>query len=398
MADDHPLRGAPWTRPAVGATVWLHGASVGDMRALAPLISGLYRARPDLTPHITAQTAGGRAVATKLYPHARIGRPPLDLPPLPRRALARVRPHILILEYLELWPSWISACHRLDVPVVVVDGRITNASLRIAPLLARAASRITWFCAQTPQDADAACRLGVPAERVRVHGNGKYDGVPLAPPHPDSALRGAIGLVDVVIGSLHADEERAALTALAACPLRALIAPRYPKRAQSILRRARRLGVHAQRRSAGASQARWVVLDSLGELAAAYELGRVAIVGGTFGARNGQNLIEPAAHGLPVIHGPRTANIALEAQALAGKGAIGVEDFREAVEAATLINSHILEGGRWRTPTSALATLQGATQRNLDLLLPLLHKRSQPHEQAWAGKRSAPIDPIERRC
>lgn len=349
------------------ADVWLHGASVGDARALLPLVAALRAARPALRLLITAQTAGGRAVARQLFPDLPVAAPPLDLPPLPARALAAVRPRLVVLEYLELWPAWIAACARAGVPVAVVDGRITRRSLRVAPLLRATAGRLALFCARSEADADAALRLGVSPERVVVHGNGKHDGAPAAPPAPTADLRAAVGDVDLVLGSLHPDEEAAALPALAAVGHRALVAPRYPRRAPAILAAARRLGVSARRRSEHGPPARWIVLDTLGELAAAYALGRVAVVGGTFGRRDGQNLVEPAAHGRPVVHGPRVGNVAEEAAALAGRGAEVVPDWP-----AAFARADALLAAPGPDPRPALAALRGATARNLRSLLDLL--------------------------
>lgn len=360
---------APEARP-----IWFHGASVGDMRALAPLVRLFAAEHPAIPAHITAMTADGRRMARRLYPTAAIGRPPLDLPPLPGRALDRIRPRLVVLEYLELWPAWVAAAARRSIPVAVVDGRISHRSLRVRPLLRRAAGRLALFCARTPADAEAARALGVAPDRVLITGNGKYDGVPRDPPAPSAALRAAIapaGPFELVLGSLAPAEEAPALAALAASGLRAIVAPRYPRRAAAILRIARSHGVGAHRRSAGPPPAgqppRWIVLDTIGELAAAYALAPVAIVGGTFCRREGQTLLEPAAHGRPVIHGPRVANIRAEVDALAGRGAHPVADWPAAfARVATLA----AEPGP--DPRPAIGRLTGASRRNLDALRTIL--------------------------
>ncbi|MCB9544892.1 MAG: hypothetical protein H6706_03245 [Myxococcales bacterium] len=316
-------------RPALpAADVWLHGASVGDARALAPLVAALRAARPDLRLLYTAWTTGGLAMARQLFGDVPVHPVPISVVWGPRRALAAVRPRLVIWEYLELWPAWVAACRRAGVATMVVDGRVSHRSLRIRPLLARAAASLDAFSARSPGDAERAARLGVRPAALRVDGNGKHDGVAVSPPSPAPDLAAAVGRVDVVVGSLHPDEERAALGALAATGLRALIAPRYPRRAPALLRQAAALGVEAARRTSPRPGAPWVVLDTVGELAAAYALAPVAIVAGSFGRRGGQTLVEPAAHGRPVIYGPATANIAEEAAALAGQGGYPVADWR----------------------------------------------------------------------
>ncbi len=344
--------------------IWFHAASAGDVRAVAPLVDALTTARPDASGYLTTWTATGRAMARRVLPRIPIGRPPLDIPPIPGRALQRVRPRVLVLEYLELWPAWTRACERRNIPIIVVDGSVSHRSLRIRALLRRAAGRISCFCAQTQRDADNARQLGVPTARIQVHGNGKYDGLIGRPPPLTDVLRQSVGAVDIVVGSLHPDEERGALEALAKTPHRVLLAPRYPARAGPLIRRARALGIDVGRRTLGAEGRQWVVLDSMGELASAYALGRVAIVGGTFGRRGGQNLIEPAAHGLPVIFGPRHGRISLEAGALRDRGGWPASDWGHAV---SLAGERLQRPGP--DPRGALGALKGATDRNLDVIL-----------------------------
>ncbi|MEZ4467270.1 MAG: hypothetical protein R3F60_27970 [bacterium] len=131
--------------------------------------------------------------------------------------------------------------------------------------------------------------------------------------------------------------------------------------------------MRASRRTAPLPGARWVILDTVGELAAAYALAPVAVVAGSFGRRGGQTLIEPAAHGRPVIHGPRTENVAEEVAALAGQGGYPVADWAAACALAARLRT---EGGV--DPRPALATLPGATARNLAVALALLDGRAIP--------------------
>jgi 3-deoxy-D-manno-octulosonic-acid transferase len=343
--------------------VWLHGASAGDVRALQPLIEGLRAARPDLSQRLTCLTATGLQMAERLgLPCDRI-RPPLG--PGIARAMATHRPSLMIWEYLELWPAWVRAAQRVGARTLIVDGHVTARSQRIRPLLGRAAAAIDQICVRSANDAQQARALGFHGDRVDVCGNGKHDGMQ-TPPQPAPELRDAVGPVEIVVGSLHADEEAAALRALAQTGARVLIAPRYPRRVPHLLRRARTLNVTA-RRSRSPGVARWIILETMGELAAAYALGRVAIVGGTFGARGGQTLVEPAAHGRPIVHGPQVANISEEVAALAGRGAWQVGDWSAAVACA---HDRLDDPGP--NPRAALITLGGATARHLAHALRLL--------------------------
>lgn len=343
--------------------VWLHGASAGDVRALHPLIDALGAARPDLRLRLTCLTRTGLQMATRLGLTCTRIPPPIG--PGVARAMARHRPRLMIWEYLELWPAWVRSAQRVGARTLIVDGRITHRSQRVRPLLKGAAAAIDQICVRSEADAEQARALGFRPESVAVCGNGKHDGVG-APAAPSPELRAAVGPVDVVLGSLHPDEEASALRALAQTGLRVLIAPRYPRRVPRLLRRARALNVTA-RRSRDAGIARWIVLETMGELAGAYALGRVAIVGGTFGARGGQTLVEPAAHGRPIVHGPRTANIAEEVAALADRGAWQVADWPAAVACA-----HARLETPGPDPRAALPGLRGATARNLAHALRLL--------------------------
>lgn len=343
--------------------VWLHGASAGDVRALQPLIEALHAARPALRLHLTCLTGTGLAMAQRLALPCE--RAPLPVGPGIGRAVARLRPRLIIWEYLELWPAWVRAGRRVGAKMMVVDGRVSHRSLRIRPLLRRAAGRLDRVCVRSQGDARNAAALGVPPARIAVCGNGKHDGL-VTPPQPTPALRQAVGPVDLVVGSLHPDEEAAALTALAATGLRVLIAPRYPRRAAALCRRARQLHVSA-RTSRAPGVARWVILETMGELAAAYALAPVAIVAGSFGRRGGQTLVEPAAHGRPVVHGPNIGNIREEVEALAGRGAYAAADWADAVQQALT-----LRRAPGVDPRPALAELRGATARHLQYALALL--------------------------
>ncbi len=353
------------------APLWLHGASLGDVRALQPLVEALAGRAPLL---VTAHRRTARQWAAQHLRGATVEPPPWPVPGLVDHWLAKRRPSLLVLEYLELWPAWVNACARQGVPVVVVDGHVGPRSLRGRFWLRHTARRLTAFAAQTAEDAEGARTLGVPAERIFVHGNAKHDRFRAEPERPSEGLSAAVGPVDVVVGSLAQDEEQALLRALAATPMRVLVAPRHLARTASILRTARALGVPVALRSTGGDpSARWIVLDTHGELAGAWSLGRVAVVGGTFGDREGQNLVEPYAHGLPVIHGPRTRNIRLEARALAGSGVHAVESAEAAIARATA-----LVHGPAATPllvderARRLTALQGATARHLALLTRVL--------------------------
>ena len=180
-----------------------------------------------------------------------------------------------------------------------------------------------------------------------------------------------------MIGSLHPDEEDAAITSLSRTELSAVIAPRYIRRAPALERACRRLGLSVSRRSRDRAPRRIRILDTYGELGAAYGLAPISIIGGTFGRRNGQNLVEAAAHNNRIIHGPRTANIELERAALSDCGAVEVSTWAEAFQCAER------DLGPVRT-RAALGKLRGATQLHMAVAQKILDDVSHHTERDYA--------------
>ncbi|MEE2643523.1 MAG: glycosyltransferase N-terminal domain-containing protein [Myxococcota bacterium] len=315
--------------------IWLHGASLGDINALSPLGVRLQAQGEDLL--MSAVTESGRARIQQLFPRSPFIRPPLLSPWRAKRICEDWSPKLLILERLELWPPWLRVARAQGLPVVVVNGHISVRSLRISPILRASFAGLSLFCGRTQRDLDRAIHLGLPPERGCVTGDSKYDRILSAPIQaPDVTLRDAIGSLSLVIGCLHQDEEEAALTALASYlstspSRRALIAPRYLSRISAIEAAARRLKISTKRRSEGAGgcPAQLCLLDSYGELASIYALAPIAIIGGTFGRRGGQNILEPARWEKPVIFGPRAP--LLEERALEGAGGYRVTSWAEAI-------------------------------------------------------------------
>jgi 3-deoxy-D-manno-octulosonic-acid transferase len=358
--------------------LWLHGASAGDMRAIAPLIAGIEKRWPEFALIVTAWTQSGVSMGKKLYPDLGVRRPPMPLRATARRFLRRNKIRLLLLEYLELYPGWIDACHGLNIPVLVVDGRVSQRSIRIRWILKRYAKHIAAFCAQTISDAQHARQIGVPDARISVTGNGKFDGLPIDSANCCDGVSDPYGARQVVIGSLHADEEADAIAAIKHSGLRVLVAPRYLSRVSPIMRRARRAGISVSRHSLGEHPAQLHILDTYGDLASAYAHAPVNIVGGTFGRRGGQNLFEPALHNNVIVHGPNTENISLEAETFAGRGAYQVQSWREAVGyVGKQLPSALLD--------LAVLDLKGATEAHLAVLGRLIASIDGPQSEASDG-------------
>jgi 3-deoxy-D-manno-octulosonic-acid transferase len=304
-----------------------------------PLVQELKRRRTDLALHVSTVTMAGRETAEKAFPDARVHYWPLDFSFACRRALRRVRPKAVALVELEVWPNFTAAAARLGVPMVVVNGRLSHRShrryRRFGWIFRPAFARISRWGAQGEGHAERLRELGVDPSRVTVTGNLKYDAaLAFDPAAARAEFEAALGLGDgapvLVGGSTHDPEERILLETYAnlraAHPsLRLVVAPRHLERLAEVEKAVAAAGLPCARRSAGVpAREAVIVLDTVGELAKVYTLATVVFIGGTYCARGGQNMLEPAALGKPVVSGPSLDNFREVADALVAAGGMRV--------------------------------------------------------------------------
>ena len=369
--------------------VWLHGASAGDLQALAPMIARFRERFPDARIVLSTITDTGRAMAEQRLRAQVDGLvyAPWDLAGSTRRAMRALRPDLLVLEYAELWPNLIHAARASGARVVLTNGRLSPDRLRgyrtLFALFGNPLAQLDLLLMREDEEAERALALGAPLDRVWVTGNTKFDG--LAGPSPsaeDEALRTALGLpLDAPVlmaGSTHEGEEEQLLVVWQRLrelhpQLRLVLAPRYVDRAARVQAMAQARGVEAGRRTAGPAGAPVMVLDTIGELSRAYRLATVVFVGGSFTARGGQNILEPASQGRPVLFGPRMENFRDSVQVLLGRGGIQVAD----AEQLYRVLSELLDRPDVLANLGALAAqsvrqVSGASQRNVDLVARLL--------------------------
>jgi 3-deoxy-D-manno-octulosonic-acid transferase len=366
--------------PARERSVWLHGASVGEVRVAARVARALAQRGDSLA--VSATTLTGRAQWRSLAPDLPAGLAPLDHPWCVERALARVAPELLVLLETELWPSWIARAHARGVKIALVSARISERSFpryrRARALVARTLARIDVIGARSERDAEHFLALGADAARVSVTGDLKLEpeaaGAALA---PDLAAR--LGEVPLIVaGSTHAGEEAAALAALAAAeaaglPAALVLAPRDVARAGEVLALARGRRVRARSAGEGAPlrAGEVLVLDTLGELAALWQRADVAFVGGSLApGSGGHNLLEPAQHARLVLHGPHVANARGAADLLGACG--GAERVLDAADLARAVVGALRDPARTRArgeaARAALEANRGALARTLALL------------------------------
>ena len=373
-------------------TLWLHAVSVGETRAAEPLVDALLAAWPDCRIVLTHMTPTGRATGKSLFAKhgARLVQSylPYDTGAMPASFIRHFAPRICILMETEVWPNLIYQCNRHGVPVVLANARLSQRSLgkaqRLGKLIADAARGITLVAAQTQDDADRVRQLGV--QDVVVTGSIKFDVVvPEAALATGAALRTAIGARPVLLcASTREGEEQLILDAFGRASLPAevllLIVPRHPQRFDEMEKLVLAQGLAVQRRSAlqqddAVAAATQVLLgDSMGEMFAYYAACDCAFVGGSLLPLGGQNLIEPAALGKPVLIGPHTFNFALVTeQAIAAGGAALVADADALMaQAAALLQDPARLASMGQKALAFAAQHRGATPRTIAAIQPLL--------------------------
>ena len=387
--------------PRVGGEpcVWLHAVSVGEALQLPGLIAALRAARPGVVPVVTVSTDTGLAVAKQKLPGVAVHRAPLDFSWAADAFLARVRPDALALVELEVWPNLLRRCGAAGVPVAVVNARLSANSFRgyrrAGWLLRGTFARLAWVGAQTGEYAARFVALGTPAKRVEVTGSVKFDGAVTDRANPRTeALRRAFRLLPgepvLLAGSTGDPEEAVVLDAFAELKtrhptLRLLIAPRHAERFDAVTQLVAGRGFSVARLSGGKAQGAdaprspvgppVLLLDTLGDLAAAWGLATVAFVGGSLNGRGGQNMIEPAGYGAAVTFGPNTRNFAdVVDRLLTDRAAVVVRNAADLAAAAGLFLSDPAErdayGGRARAAVRSGRGATAATAAALAGLLP----------------------------
>lgn len=375
--------------------LWLHAVSVGEVNLLGSLLKQIAQERPGWECVISTTTMTGMACARKKYPHLTVFYCPLDFSWAVRRAMRLIRPDVLVLAELELWPNLIRAAGEIDARVAVINGRLGERSFRgyrrLRPLVAAVLRQIDVVAAQDNTIAERFRQLGTPADALKITGSMKYDGAETDRQNANTQrLRCLAGIAEddlvLLAGSTQEPEEAVLIDVYRQLvpqwpALRLVLVPRHPDRFDAVGRLLEQSGLAWQRRSrleADGPQphARILLVDAVGELGGWWGTSQIGFVGGSLGNRGGQNMIEPAAYGTAVCFGPNTWNFRdIVATMLAHDAAVVVRDGAE----LTAFMRRCLEdpayraalGGRAQT---LVASQQGATQRTLELLIGLVEQ------------------------
>ena len=385
-----PERFGHYTQPPepCAQLVWVHAVSLGETRAAGILLKAWRAQQPDLRVLLTHGTATGRAEGLALLMPGDVRAwQPWDAPGAVERFFTHFKPRLGVLMETEVWPQLVAGARAHGVPLHLVNARFSDKSLgqalRWSALARPAYAGLSAALAQTEADAQRLRQLGTPVQAVL--GNLKFD----AQPHPGQlALAQAqrhtqASLPVLMFASSREGEEALFLEALqglkasGSLPFQPLIVPRHPQRFDEVAQLALAAGWTVSRRSAwGAELAQlpppdahtlWLG-DSLGEMTLYYGLSQVAVLGGSFLPLGGQNLIEAAACGCPVVMGPHTFNFSEVAEQAMAEGA--------ALRAADMVQALVLavQGMQGNKPDRREAAQafaqrhQGAARRTVALL------------------------------
>jgi len=390
--------------------IWIHAVSVGEVLAAKPLADGLQKRFPGRSVFVSTTTETGQRLAReRLQSVDGIFYFPLDWIVPVRRALNSIRPSLVVVMETEIWPNFLRQAHRMNVPVVFANARISEKSFArfkrweflVGPFFERTLQDAELFLAQTPEDANRLREMGAPEGRVEVTGNLKYDAEPPAPSAFSEWLEQQIRAQErwpvFVAGSVVAEEEQAVVAAYDIVQRKwrhalLILAPRKPDRFEAAAAIAAEGGWNVVRRSrldltaALNENADVLVLDSIGELAGLYALADAAFVGGSLVPAGGHNILEPAWFSNPPVFGRSMENFRdMAAQFLAAKAGIQVSSGPMLGK----VWEQLVEDRSTREKMGATARAlsernRGATARSLDRIAAVLDRRARQESERRA--------------
>jgi 3-deoxy-D-manno-octulosonic-acid transferase len=380
--------------------IWIHCVSVGETQAARPLVRGIRKQYPNHRIAISTITHTGQHFAREVFKHDadKIFYFPFDWRWVVRRTLKAINPESVLVMETELWPGFLRECKSQQIPVALVNGRLSEQSFKryrmIRPFMTRVLSSINLALMQTEADAERLRTLGMDATKTLVSGNVKFDAGTPATDSLTDKFRGRFKLTDdsslVLAASTHDPEEVIILNSFrqvisrSQLKPRLMIAPRHPERFTEVADLLKASGLHWVRRSAPSEtndgQADVILLDSIGELNSVYSLASIVFVGGSIARTGGHNILEPAAAGASVITGPHTYNFRSIVETFVEAGAIvqlpPLSDSAAIVELANVIWDLLGEPAKrrelGRLAQSLVEKNRGATERTLQLLRPIL--------------------------
>src|SRR6266542_37565 len=393
--------------------VWIHCVSVGETQAARPLVRAVKARYPNHLIAISTITLTGQNLAREIFRHdaARVFYFPFDWRWVVRRTLKAINPDAVLLVETELWPAFLRECKRQQIPVAIVNGRLSEQSFRryrlIRRFMKRVLSSISLGLMQTGADAERFRTLGMDPARTVVSGNLKFDAGTLPPTDAlTEEFRERFKLGDgspmILAASTHNPEEVIILNSLrqvsSRCELkpRLMIAPRHPERFAEVADLLKASGLRWSRRTAPSHptdrQAEVILLDSIGELHSVYSLASIVFVGGSIAKSGGHNILEPAAVGAAIVTGAHTRNFDAIVKAFVKESAIiqlpSLPDSELQIELKHVFTQLLSDSLRRQELGQRAKTLVeenlGATERTLTLLDTIISSRNTPNRRSPA--------------
>lgn len=377
--------------------IWIHCVSVGETQAARPLVQSLKQRFQDHSIAISTTTLTGQNLAREVFRDnvERIFYFPFDWRWIVRKTLAAVNPTAILIMETELWPNFLRECEAREIPVAIVNGRLSEQSFRryrmIKGFMSRVLSGLSLAAVQTESDGRRLRALGLDAAKISVTGSTKFDvGPPPATSTIASEFRERFKLDSssplILAASTHAPEERILMNAFKRVRAnsefkpRLMIAPRHPERFREVAGLIHDSGFSSTSRTAapgsGDNLCDVILLDSIGELPSIYSLAAIVFVGGSLAKTGGHNILEPAAVGAPVITGAHTHNFKQIVGVFAKAGAViqlpPMSESEAAIELSNvfqqLLGNPAKRSELGKRAMSVVNQNRGATDRTLDLL------------------------------
>ncbi|MCG8648595.1 MAG: 3-deoxy-D-manno-octulosonic acid transferase [Pirellulales bacterium] len=309
--------------------IWIHAVSVGEVNLLGGLVRRFQIENRDCRIVISSSTDTGYDLAVKHFGNQQVFFCPLDFTWAVKRTLRHLAPEQLVLAELELWPNLIRIAKKSGCEVAVFNGRLSESSAtgyrKFGWLTRPTFKRLGWVGCQDEDSAKRFANCGTPVERLEVTGSLKFDDAPKFRDTPEVQQRYQWAGIDPwhrvwIVGSTGPGEEQMALEIYQSLrrdhpELRLILVPRHAERFESVAELITGTGLNVHRRSSDSSlfDRQWdsdrvLLIDTIGELRYWWGVGQIATVGGSFGNRGGQNMLEPAGYGSAVSFGPNTKN------------------------------------------------------------------------------------------
>ena len=322
--------------------IWVHGASVGEVITAKSIIERIDEEFPEWETFISATTNTGFSVAEKTFLNKNIFYFPLDLSWVTKKVILKKKPRFILLIELEIWPNFLISAFKKNIPVIILNGRISNKSVKAYRTISRISkdfrnsltSELNVFCARTEFDAQRFRDLGIPGKQIFVTGTMKYDNIPT---HIDKNISKELMKLfhidddDLILvgGSTHAGEEEILIRVFERLNkvypnLKLILAPRHVERTREVSKLIEKTGfVPVLKTEAERSGYKWkntkreiILIDTVGDLEKVYSISNFVFVGKSLVPSGGQNMMEPAGMGNPVIFGPHTYNFEEEVDLL----------------------------------------------------------------------------------